>query len=410
MKTRILPLIPLFSLFCNDSSFGAATGELNITQFGARCDEVSDDSPGVNAAIAATPVEGATIRICRVTTLLTPVTINKNNIRIAGYGSGSTVVSLPNGHMFDVFTAAASSATEFEGFTITSYGKVSPAPVYGIRQTGSSSHMRINDVAMINLNSGIAIVGSQTRVNNTRMYGTEPTSGNGIAVSLPPATEVAELYNLYISGGRNCIAVQSGTSIAIAHTQATGCTHALTVSPSTGQFANFFSITDFWADNSKDVGIDLNGGAGQISGVRISSSWIGSNHGAGLRATGTVTGLTIGGGNVIQGQASGYGIDIQQGGTYAGLMIDGNLISGNKTGVNIGAGVSDFSITNNVIAAGSFPGNSFGGVYVAPGASNDYVIAGNRACGNGGNNGCGTTAGVIDNGAGANKIVTNNLQ
>ena len=377
----------------------------DVRTYGAVCDGNTDDAPAVNATLAAVPSRGGTVQLCPTFKVAGSMNVIGNNITVRGDGINTTQIAVV-GHSFDVFNVTG-QATELSGFSIVNYGGQTGGK-YGIKDSGAGQRLLVRDVAMTGLYSGILTQGSEARIEHVRIYNSNAGGGYAIQIN-QTAGELVEIYNSVLSGGQRCILAQRGTAITVAHTQATGCAVAFEAAPAAGLFVNYINLNDFWADSSTYAGILLNGTAGTIGGVRISASWMsGSGTLHGLGVSGVVRGLVVSNNEII-GNA-GNGVDVASGGTYTGLMIDGNRIAGNVTGVAIGSGVTGFSITGNVIGpSGGFPGNSYAGIYIG-GSNNEYVVTGNRACRNHGETACGGTTGVVDGGGGASKVVANNLQ
>lgn len=87
--------------------------------------------------------------------------------------------------------------------------------------------------------------------------------------------------------------------------------------------------------------------------------------------------------------------------------IGNNVNAGSQYGIYVSAGVTDFSITNNVCGSsqstGAFFGTQTNPIFVATGASNRYIITGNLITGDNTNNT------VSDGGSGGSKQVTSNF-
>jgi len=77
------------------------------------------------------------------------------------------------------------------------------------------------------------------------------------------------------------------------------------------------------------------------------------------------------------------------------------VTSGNS-GLSVGAGCNNFTVTNCLMDNSSLSSSQAYGVYVAPGSSTNYIIANNQMYGN-------LLGGVSDGGTGAQKVVQNNF-
>ncbi len=140
---------------------------------------------------------------------------------------------------------------------------------------------------------------------------------------------------------------------------------------------------------------------------------------------GAVAGLDINGFKCSQGVGSGQtnGIVLNGGGVVEGIQIRGmrdcfgftngiqnnarrvkisdNIVTGNGTGILVGAAVTDFSITGNICGATTKRGANTNAITVTAGASDRYSIRDNMVGG--------ATTGVTDGGTGVNKDVGGNF-
>jgi len=154
------------------------------------------------------------------------------------------------------------------------------------------------------------------------------------------------------------------------------------------------------------------GGVTQFAGENIvlNGSWLGSTlNGNGFTAGPSGRGeIYIGAGTRIMGCAF-NGVSINAGPTA--IIIDGCFIGVNSNaaaavyhGISVQANASKFQITNNKI--GTLPATAGNlqayGVFIAVGTSNEYVVTNNNLIGN-------ATGGMLDNGTGATRVLSNNI-
>lgn len=164
---------------------------------------------------------------------------------------------------------------------------------------------------------------------------------------------------------------------------------------------NFGFFTNCLADTLNGVGWNFQ--AGQS--MRLTNSWSATAAVYGIQVK-NVDGLSITDSRVYNSGAD--GILIEPG--SKNVTIKDSTITGNSRGaprryygINVAAGVSDFQIMGNMIGqADGFGNHQAYGVYIAPGATDNYMIVGNEMRRN--------LAGGLENGAtGANKVIANNL-
>ena len=158
------------------------------------------------------------------------------------------------------------------------------------------------------------------------------------------------------------------------------------------------------ADSCRNNGWEIGVGTGEPQrGINMINCWAGSNGENGVYISNNIIDLNIVGGRYIH---NGYhGIDIDGG---INISINGNKILNNSDfssstyhGINVGAGVTHFSIVGNEIASGisDYPSGTQGyGINIETGASDYYIINGNNLYSN-------ATGTINDGGTGTNKFV-----
>lgn len=156
-----------------------------------------------------------------------------------------------------------------------------------------------------------------------------------------------------------------------------------------GGFVAEMTLTNCWAQgnggsNNSKSGILVNQGAGQISGVMISVPRASRNAGPGI---------TI-------GPSSGVEIhDVQ-------MFCNSRASSGTVPGINVLAGVSDWSVRGGRIGYGGLwrtAGQHSYNIFIASGSSDRYIISGVNV-----NSGY-TVATIFDGGSGTNKVISGNI-
>ena len=185
----------------------------------------------------------------------------------------------------------------------------------------------------------------------------------------------------------------------------------LVVSPGAGETVHWLFTENLIVDSNTAAGIDIVPTGGTVYGLQFNGVWSSSN-GTGIKLRGSaassVDGIVINGGTMLNNDNEGI---ILTGGptTFKGIHISScQIVSNNQSqtglpGINVAAGISDFSIQDCKIGAiASHVNYQAYGVSVLVGASDNYHITNNNVTGN-------VTGGLNENGTGVNKVVKNNV-
>lgn len=384
---------------------------LNVKDFGAKGNGVEDDTAAIQAAINATsPTIGGVVLFPPGRYLVSStLTVNNPNVTIMGASMWGVQI-LVNTHTFDLFVLApAGGQVHIRDIWLNFFAAPTGASPRWAINAKSVNRVYLTNIMCTGAHSFCVSAGAEFRSDRCFIYTLAPTFGTGYQFS--GAAEVRDVMNGYIQNATNAgtdaragILVQGGSAVSILNMELIAMTNPLWVKPPAG--VNVFSlrVADSWCDTSTGTAVILDGTAGQILRANISNSWM-ATCAAGLYVQGVVKGLSVVNCDVFGNKSS--GIDLAGGAIVTGSMFTANKIAGNGiisggSGITVGAGVSGFAIQDNVIGPAADFGPNTAGIYIAPGASNDYIITGNRLRGN-------SVAGLLDNGTGANKVVANNL-
>ena len=398
---------------------------LNVLDYGAKGDSVTDDTNAIKAAIAAAAAAGVSGRgvslwfPAGIYLISSTLAITQNNIRLMGAGQGSTVI-YPNSSTFltgDVIqfgNGTGHAGIELNGIEI--YCAAARTSGYGIN-VNFVSDVQIRDFAMNNMFTGIMVQGGSIKV--TIAFGTINNcyvgTGIGIRVLNGLAGDTYIGPNIVFS---NSLAPLAGISLeqtghtSIYRTNITKHTYGIQIIPSAVDVSYVFCDHSLF-DSSVTAGMlvaPTNSASSRVRSLYFTNSWFAGSTGA-----------------------PGYGIWFNPGGTaaiiddlnfigcrimnnqYHGVLwalnsatflnfrflnctLSANGQAGTNTydGFNIVAGLSNFMISGCRIGpAGTAQGGATAQRYainILAGASTNFIITGNDVSGNG-------TAPFIFNGA-----------
>jgi len=392
-------------------------GELiQASNYGVVCDGQTDVTAGINAALAATSANfGGTVVLpggaCIVTGTLE---INNNNVELRGQGMWVTYV-VTNGANFNVVSLNGGYNQSVKDLAIFNYGfPAGNTPYYAIAdgpQAYGAGGAVIENVAINGTQSGIESRGGKTRHHNIDIENLRPGIGIGILFDPSAQSEVHDLDQIFMQnpfpstvGGVTsfadmvaCIKITGGFDYEMTHLQLQKCGNPLVV---TGG-GSIRSIGGYF-DTSAGDAVLLDGTHSAIVRVTLLGGWASSSAtGNGIHVVGNVIELEVADFECYENAQ--HCIDTSSASNVDGLLIHDLKAAGNGgCAVNMGAGLSGFTLSNVVAAPqGEWGGNGCG-VAVLPGASNNYMIVGSRLQGSKGSN-------LSDGGTGAAKLVANNL-
>ena len=401
------------------SSLGNLTARIaDITDYGAKCDGSTNDSAAYNAAKAALPLTGGTIRFPANAAgcVIGPVTVDKSILHTSDGGSynaqAKILAGTPTSIVFDV-TAQFVSFTNLAFAPAPNVPKQTAGAYIQVEGTGNrffADHLTMQDfyegilvpsnasptapaTVVINNFSGLLYCstcamsnagihlqnGVDVRINNVFMEGTSritPASVAGIWIE--------NVQDANIVGG-DILAMGSD----------------LYVNPGNGQNADSVWITSVELD-SASYGMNLcPTGTGSISRGRAVGSWASNQVNNGIHFCSGVNGFDVSDTIVVVNGADGIRLD---GGSN--INVHGGVCADN-TGycMSVASGVSFWSVQNMSIGAVTgLPANTSGGVFVPAGASDYYKILDNLFVSQGG----GSNNEIVDSGTGIHKVIVNN--
>ncbi|GEM_PF-2675568 len=392
--------------------------QVDVEDFGAKCDGSSDDTAPFRAGVAALKARGrgGFLNLPPRACIISGTIDGASGVYIRGKGRDSTAIltNSPTGDVFRFGTAGA-SYNNFGMFDLAIGSTVTRTSGALIAMSGGRGTFRsvilrggfdgmtidnYGNQAVVDVNDLLA-EGMTNECISLGKFSTSPALfANGLHLSGSTLAQCGTSMAFYSASG---IYVQDVESY-----QARGTAYLF--QPST----NHIGIQGVWinqtlADSSAGDGWYF-AGTGKIGEVKITSSQASSSGGHGLeinpgtnldslqitdfQSTFNVQhGMRIGGGtNVTVRGGEFYHNGTGSGGL--GIAVENNV--GGFTIQGIQSGYGGWAKINNVPTKQSY------GIYVVGPNNNNYIISGNRLMGN-------LQQGLSDNGTGTNKIVEKNL-
>ena len=350
---------------------------VDIRDFGAVCDGVTDDASAIQAAIASISTTGGTVNFppskCRVNSAITVSISAGKSIKLMGAGSGASIVYFPSSHGFTVTYGSEFSSFNVEGLTLTTgaAGSYNAITLQYATLVGNPANTAPNVFEAVTMrgDDGFtqtyywAIGYNVVNVSNiqwvaTHNAGSTATGGGGIGISLQGlaassgygvAYNVQQanfnslntdiLYGSYIQG----VTINQSNSVGglyfvHAPSTATGSLVQLTVTgsqinkSSSGAKALYFEVpmgspvitgnTFFGTSNTT-----------AIEGIYVSFTITGNTFTSGSVTSSYAINLTGASGNgvVVSNMFSGYGTAIQYGSSVSNVETGANRYINNTT-------------------------------------------------------------------------------
>ena len=403
---------------------------ISVKDFGAKGDGSTDDTAAIQAAIThmlSTSNSGGTVFFPDGHySVSSPLIIGGSGITLLGHSPNAAhlITSSTTENIVEI----GSGSSINEGVRITGLGFSAAHPQTAgaaIYSHGAVSLMIDNIRVIENVYNGIVLDsdGSSTMGVFISNFDLKLILNSGITIG--PTTGVTDIFiqNGIIRPGSTFpydgIHIIQGYGVYIQNIDITNYgsfyfTHAIEIAPGSGQQSNAILLNQVLCDSSNEENMTL-GGSGTISDIQVVGSWFSTS----VKSSGisfenkNTDGVTIASSTIDSNYT--YGILLDKG---KNIGISGNKIFANSKGgkssisydgIYVAAEVSHFSITNNQLGSGGYfntihaGGVTNYGVFVAAGASDDYIISLNRGFGN--------TSGIVyDGGTGKNKYVAGNVE
>jgi len=391
-----------------NGSGGSNTGYIYAN---AACNGSTDDTSTIQSALTTAAAGGSANPVivllpggtCKVTSTLNM----SNNTTLIGQGSQGTILGTTT------TTTNVLSLTNCNWCSIRDLGikqlSGTPTAGYAISLDGSSSFGSYQNITIDSVYNGIIEQGTQNVFDNivigqnSQLVGTKAFyfTGNAYGATISRST---------FQGGTNTNLVgitsdSNANTLRIVQTSVLEGGACLIVNGTNSSQGIFTVVDDLECDHNSpgatSAAIQLNNG----DSFQMVNSFVGTTLNGG--------GMTIGGSYTGEVQVnttrffanSTYGALINGGtrNTFEGNIFANNSIvgSGLHSGIEVGSGVSNFSLTNNSLGNGTTDPQSYG-IFINSGSSDYYTVQGNFGTGN--INGL-----IIDGGTGTHKLVCNNV-
>jgi pectate lyase-like protein len=386
--------------------------------YGATGDGSTDDTAAIQAAIDDCMARGKGVVYFPGGTYKVTATLeaDSDGVTLAGAGASVSVISLASATANGVNFGNGSAQRDHCGvtnLTFTSSATRTAGAAIDFDKVGNSI---ISNVWMDSQFDGIVLRNGGTNIFvrdgvwnsfTTGGVGLDVQGGNdqyvsGIVMDNVAASQPLAGIRVGINAGnlvvRDCDFIHAGTGLLVNPASSatvqwmfvmncafdTCSSHGIEIAPSSGGTVKGVTFTGCWTSSCAADGFAVDG-AGTTDGVRL----------VGHRAfTNGLGGASI---------AAGTNIRISDS-DFAGNSSPSNGgTSGTNHGINVAAGVTEFSVTGCRLGpTGGQDNTQAYGLFIESGASDYYVVTGNDAHGN-------VTGGISDGGSGAHKVVANNI-
>lgn len=398
----------------NGSGWFPALGAFNARGFGAMGDNVSDDTPAIQAAVdAAVAAGGGVVRIpAGLYRISAPITWDADRVAVEGDGGSTRIIVTGAFNAFTVGGSVLRRHTSLRNMHIEAATAIASGWGFAGRNLWDFD---VSGLFVINMPSGLSFQDcTMGQVAAVRVSNIAPDTGVGILIDGGNDQYIRDSL-IACAGGAvpqpKCgVLLKASEATWMDAVGALHCRIGCLVQPETGDIVQqCFTTRCAWDSGSSHGLLYAPVGTGIVRTMVSVEDWSATNenHGVAVNAPAgaAVNGLKFIGlrslNNVQSGVAllSGSNISVSE------SIISGNSsnVSGAHSGVLVTSGVSEFSITGcDIRPYGPFPNWQKYGVEVQPGASDWYTIAMNRLYGN-------VTGGLSDGGTGVNKVVGMNL-
>ncbi|HEV2305494.1 MAG TPA: hypothetical protein VGR93_08245, partial [Candidatus Acidoferrales bacterium] len=342
--------------FNGDALFKSGDPWFDVKAFGAKCDDVTDDTAALQATLAAVPATGGLVEIPGVCKFTQTLVVNAPNVTIEGKGhfqfitqnAPVTYLDYQGANGNAIFVGAQGFKMRDVGikYPTTIGGPLAPPAVPTLTQVAGSGCPAEPYYAQ----STYVTAQGETSVSAEATFTT--TAGNCLQVTSPPSVSGATGWNLYVSSNPNNETKQNATPLAIGGTWTF-----------TGTLANLGYRPPF---NTTAYSAIYDDNGAQLDGVKIFTD-AASSAGTASMANG-YTGFGCCG-NLHNVYIAGFGVGVAGAGSNNDFSVTDSYIQSNYVGAFIVNG-ADINIVRD-----DFEGNVAGNVKMLYGSP--YTITQN---------------------------------
>jgi hypothetical protein len=391
---------------------------LNVKNYGAVGDGSNDDTSSIQAALNALPSSGGTVLLPSGTYKVTStILIDKDGTTLKGVGAASiiqvpntalgiNVIQVGNGSttrancaIRDLRINATSQKTAGVGVHLTKCFKVWLQNLLIEKQFRSLQYSNSTEVWL-----------NATDVRDTKEHGL--LLSNDLMSGFDWYITDCVFDNPDVVNTGSGIHWDGGETLVVSGLDLLRFNVGFYVNPGAGRESRFAFLSNMIMDTSIDNNVRIsNTGSGNTVGLTFTNCWSGTAGNYGILIDrpggGIVQGVRWIGGKIFHNGLAGVRLAGGQDVHISDCDIIGNsqTVSASRHGIEVGGGISEWSVRGCRIGGGFGQGNTQGyAIHIDNGSSDHYMIIGNDCHGN--NN----TPKINDNGTGVNKVVDNNLE
>lgn len=377
---------------------------LSVKWFGAMGNGSNDDTTAIQNAIDA--ANGTVFFPAGAYKVSSSLSIAANGIWLVGESKITSQIN-PSGS-FNVFNFTNANGAGLRSMAV-SYGTAPSAGV--VVNVNTCGDLAVEDIYFYRPFIGIQVMGiaapftlQNFNISNPMTAGVvinQPTPGtnNGGGVVINSGTMSAE------SGtSANGIVLQGGDTFTLSNINIYLLNTGVILAPASGNAVQWVLANNVLCDTCVNNGwLFTTASGGVLKGIELNNCWGSSNGGVGFQIQGG-DGIDLVGCRAFNNQLQGFSLSIGENIHLSSCVGAGNgTAAANSQGASVNAGISNFSIVGCTFGPVSGMANTQNyGIYVSPGASNNYLITNNWLHGN-------VVSGLSDGGTGTNKVVSCNL-
>ena len=335
--------------FSGDALFKSGDPWFDVKAFGAKCDDATDDTSALQAALTAIPPTGGLIEIPGVCKFTQPLIISTPNVTLGGHGHFQFITQNAPVTYLDYQGLSGNAITvSAQGFKMRDVGVKYPTTIGGpvaAPATPTLTQVAGTGCPVEPYFAEITYVTAQGETNVSVESTFTTTAGNCLEVLSPPAARGVTGWNVYVSANANNETKQTSAPLAI------GTNWTFTGTLQNLGFRPPFNTTAYSAI------YDPNGA--QLDGVKIFTDAAASAGTASMANGYTSFGCC---GKLHNVYIAGFGIGIAGAGSNNDFSVTDSYIQANNIGMFVVNG-ADINIQRN-----DFEGNTAGNIKVLYGS------------------------------------------